>query len=99
MTLAHNIGHSLGFNHDDGKRFHHKSCACNCTRRGGCIMGSAPGSCMAFSNCTLKEYYDEVIRKSRPCLLDMPTIKSPFSELCGNGILERGEECDCGNNK
>ncbi|XP_072201056.1 disintegrin and metalloproteinase domain-containing protein 9-like [Excalfactoria chinensis] len=98
MTLAHTIGHSLGFNHDDGKRFQHKSCACNCTH-GGCIMGSALGSCLAFSNCTLKEYYKEVIRKNKPCLFNIPPIEPPLSELCGNGILERGEECDCGNDQ
>jgi len=42
MTLAHMIGHSLGFNHDDRKQFQHKPCDCNCTQR-GCIMGSSPG--------------------------------------------------------
>uniref|UniRef100_A0A669QI52 ADAM metallopeptidase domain 9 n=1 Tax=Phasianus colchicus TaxID=9054 RepID=A0A669QI52_PHACC len=98
MTLAHMIGHSLGFNHDDRKQFQYKSCDCNCTQR-GCIMGSYPGSCLAFSNCTLKEYYEEVIRKNKPCLLNIPPLKPSLFELCGNGVLERGEECDCGSDK
>ncbi|XP_040514739.1 disintegrin and metalloproteinase domain-containing protein 9 isoform X2 [Gallus gallus] len=98
MTLAHMIGHSLGFNHDDRKQFQHKPCDCNCTQR-GCIMGSSPGSCLAFSDCTLREYYKEVIRKNKPCLLNIPSLKPSLFELCGNGILERGEECDCGNDK
>ncbi|NXC39812.1 ADAM9 protein, partial [Penelope pileata] len=95
MTLAHEIGHSLGFNHDDSKQFQHKFCNCNCTHR-GCIMRSSPGSCLAFSNCTMKEYHEEVIRKSKPCLLNIPSLKPSLFDLCGNGVLERGEECDCG---
>ncbi|XP_048822866.1 disintegrin and metalloproteinase domain-containing protein 20-like [Lagopus muta] len=98
MTLAHMIGHSLGFSHDNGKQLQHKSCDCNCTHR-GCIMGSRPGSCLAFSDCTLKEYYEQVIRKNKPCLLNIPPLKPSLSELCGNGVLERGEQCDCGKDK
>ncbi|NXK44649.1 ADAM9 protein, partial [Chauna torquata] len=98
MTLAHEIGHSLGFNHDDAKQFRDKFCDCNCTRR-ACIMRSSPGSCLAFSNCTMREYYDEVIRKNRPCLLNIPSLKPFLFELCGNGVLEKGEECDCGSDE
>ncbi|OXB74927.1 UNVERIFIED_CONTAM: hypothetical protein H355_013477, partial [Colinus virginianus] len=98
MTLAHMIGHSLGLNHDDRTQLQHRSCDCNCTHR-GCIMGSSPGSCLAFSNCSLQEYHEEVIRKNKPCLLNIPPLEPPLFKFCGNGVLERGEECDCGNDK
>ncbi|KAM9602325.1 disintegrin and metalloproteinase domain-containing protein 20-like [Morphnus guianensis] len=98
MMLAHEIGHSLGFSHDDAKQFHNKFCNCNCTHR-GCIMRTSPGSCLAFSNCTMGEYYDEVIRKNLPCLLNIPSLKPFLLELCGNGVLEKEEECDCGSDE
>ncbi|NXH76470.1 ADAM9 protein, partial [Hydrobates tethys] len=98
MTLAHEIGHSLGFSHDDAKQFHDRFCDCNCTRR-GCIMRTSPGSCLAFSNCTMEEYYNEVIRKNLPCLHNIPSLKPFLLELCGNGVLEKEEECDCGSDE
>ncbi|KFV51577.1 Disintegrin and metalloproteinase domain-containing protein 9, partial [Tyto alba] len=98
MTLAHEIGHSLGFSHDDTEQFHDRFCNCNCTHR-GCIMRTSPGSCLAFSNCTMREYYNEVIRKKLPCLFNKPSLKSRLLELCGNGVLEKEEECDCGSDK
>ncbi|XP_069663987.1 disintegrin and metalloproteinase domain-containing protein 20 [Haliaeetus albicilla] len=98
MMLAHEIGHSLGFSHDDAKQFQNKFCNCNCTQR-GCIMRTSPGSCLAFSNCTMGEYYDEVIRKNLPCLLNIPSLKPFLLELCGNGVLEKEEECDCGSDE
>nr|XP_038028553.1 disintegrin and metalloproteinase domain-containing protein 9-like [Anas platyrhynchos] len=98
MTLAHEIGHSLGFDHDDARQFYDQFCNCNCTHR-GCIMRSSPGSCLAFSNCTMREYYDEVIKKNKPCLFNIPSLKPFLFELCGNGVLEKGEECDCGSDE
>ncbi|NXK13540.1 ADAM9 protein, partial [Herpetotheres cachinnans] len=98
MMLAHEIGHSLGFSHNDAKQFHDKFCDCSCSRR-GCIMRTSPGSCLAFSNCTMEEYYNEVIRTNLPCLLNIPPLKPFLLELCGNGVLEKEEECDCGSDK
>ncbi|XP_065482924.1 disintegrin and metalloproteinase domain-containing protein 20-like [Caloenas nicobarica] len=95
LMLAHGIGHSLGFSHDDAKKFHGQFCNCTCADT-GCIMRTSPGVCLAFSNCSMAEYYDEVIRKDLPCLHNIPSLKPFLLEACGNGVLDKGEECDCG---
>ncbi|NWI18068.1 ADAM9 protein, partial [Crypturellus soui] len=95
ITLAHEMGHSLGFSHDDSKIFQDRGCSCNCTHK-GCIMRTSLGSCFAFSNCTMGEYYDQVVIKNKACLLNIPSLRPFLSDHCGNGVLEKEEECDCG---
>ncbi|NXW84283.1 ADAM9 protein, partial [Alopecoenas beccarii] len=95
LMLAHGIGHSLGFSHDDAKKSHGRFCNCSCAQT-GCIMRTSPGVCLAFSNCSMAEYFNEVIRKDLPCLHNIPSSKPFLLEACGNGVLDKGEECDCG---
>ncbi|KAK2513514.1 disintegrin and metalloproteinase domain-containing protein 20 [Columba guinea] len=95
LMLAHGIGHSLGFSHDNAKKFRGRFCNCTCSQT-GCIMSTSPGDCLAFSNCSMAEYYNEVIRKDLPCLHNIPSLKPFLLEACGNGVLDKGEECDCG---
>ncbi|XP_069467592.1 disintegrin and metalloproteinase domain-containing protein 12-like [Ambystoma mexicanum] len=96
VTLAHELGHNFGMNHDTLER------RCNCKAsagKGGCIM--TPSTTYPFptlfSSCS-KEDLDISLEKGvGMCLFNMPEVqKSLGGQKCGNGYVEEGEECDCG---
>ncbi|XP_040010064.1 disintegrin and metalloproteinase domain-containing protein 28 isoform X2 [Xiphias gladius] len=90
-TLAHEMGHNLGMDHDD-------SSACICAGD-TCIMAAAlswnvPRS---FSSCSSNKYERYLTSRRPSCLLDKPDYTSLVSlSVCGNGFVETGEQCDCG---
>ncbi|XP_035247507.1 zinc metalloproteinase-disintegrin-like crotastatin [Anguilla anguilla] len=89
-TLAHELGHNLGMRHD--------SRGCSCGARVPCIMSAVLGQQVPrlFSNCSAQGYEAFVLSRVPPCLFDKPDIVLASDSLCGNGVVERGEECDCG---
>ncbi|MBN3298997.1 ADAM9 protein, partial [Amia calva] len=86
-VVAHEMGHNLGMNHDD------KICDCN----GSCIMHALAGGSTKFSTCSSNDFINLILQGGGICLNNQPLPSDVFSEpSCGNGLVEQGEQCDCG---
>ncbi|XP_063707352.1 disintegrin and metalloproteinase domain-containing protein 22 isoform X2 [Culicoides brevitarsis] len=93
-TMAHMIGHNIGMGHDDNRE------ECFCRDWHGCIMaqqivGLENVQPYKFSECSRSDYIDALRIGHGLCLLNKPN-ELEVRRNCGNGIVEDGEECDCG---
>ncbi|XP_048455916.1 disintegrin and metalloproteinase domain-containing protein 12-like [Rhincodon typus] len=94
-TLAHEIGHNLGMIHDSPAR----KCTCQGKIMGGCIMDESLGSVLptAFSSCSQQDLVSSISRGVGICLYNVPSLSQLVAAYeCGNLLLEKGEDCDCG---
>ncbi|EEU35090.1 uncharacterized protein NECHADRAFT_106243 [Fusarium vanettenii 77-13-4] len=111
-VIAHEIAHSFGAVHDctssmckeDGWDGNERCCRLSrktCDAGAQYLMNpSAKSDMKAFSPCTVIQICSKMGQGSvrTDCLLsedDVPSISSKATH-CGNGILEEGEDCDCG---
>ena len=85
LNLAHEVHHSLGAEHDPESG----QCA------GRYLMSRYSGSGVhrdneEISSCTARRVR-KVVESQGSCLVTRPPVSQ-----CGNGLVEAGEECDCG---
>uniref|UniRef100_A0A3Q4GW85 ADAM metallopeptidase domain 22 n=1 Tax=Neolamprologus brichardi TaxID=32507 RepID=A0A3Q4GW85_NEOBR len=95
ITLAQSLGQNIGI-FSDKKRILNGECKCD-DRWAGCIMDDI-GFYLPkkFSDCNVEEYYNFLNSGGGACLFNKP-LKLLDPPECGNGFVEPGEECDCGN--
>lgn len=89
-TLAHEMGHNLGMSHDTSD--------CKCDSR-TCVMAPSVSYILpdAWTDCSSKYLEQGYEYGTGNCLLNVPESSRVFGgPACGNGIIEKGEQCDCG---
>ncbi|KAM4851856.1 disintegrin and metalloproteinase domain-containing protein 8 [Thomomys bottae] len=95
-TMAHELGHNLGMNHDENV----PGCYCPASReKGGCIMAGSLSSKFPkkFSQCSKTDLQELVEMPHTICLANAPDLDTLVGDpVCGNLFVERGEQCDCG---
>uniref|UniRef100_A0A3B3BT49 ADAM metallopeptidase domain 9a n=1 Tax=Oryzias melastigma TaxID=30732 RepID=A0A3B3BT49_ORYME len=90
--VAHELGHNLGMNHDDGR-----TCSCPVD---ACIMNSGTTGSRNFSSCSADDFEKMILMTGGMCLMNIPRPDEAYSApFCGNGLVDVGEECDCGSEK
>uniref|UniRef100_A0A8C6LGM9 ADAM metallopeptidase domain 22 n=1 Tax=Nothobranchius furzeri TaxID=105023 RepID=A0A8C6LGM9_NOTFU len=94
ITLAQSLAQNIGI-FSDKKRIL-SECTCD-DKWAGCIMDvSGIHLPKKFSECNVEEYHNFLNSGGGVCLFNKPQKLLNPSE-CGNGFVEPGEECDCGN--
>ncbi|CAD6189147.1 unnamed protein product [Caenorhabditis auriculariae] len=84
--FIHEVAHVLGLSHE-------AQATCSCVQK-------QPGECLrlkGFEECSAQQLAD-LLPKHR-CLEPNNRLRRPIVSLCGNGIKEFEEECDCGPEK
>ncbi|KAF9577447.1 hypothetical protein BGW38_007336, partial [Lunasporangiospora selenospora] len=107
MVVAHEIGHGFGAIHDCNAQtcaFQGGNDCCplsssTCDAGGRYIMNpSEQGQTQQFSSCSIQAICGTIQGPSGQCLKPPGTRETQSSDMniCGNGLKESGEDCDCG---
>ncbi|NWH23248.1 ADA32 protein, partial [Grus americana] len=93
ILLAQLLGRSMGIRYD--------SQDCHCGGR-ICIMSPEAlrvSGAKAFSSCSIRDFGTFLKHNGGECLFNRPRLNGVSyrrAAVCGNGVVERGEQCDCG---
>lgn len=109
LVFAHETGHTFGAVHDctsqscsDGSVTKQQCCpltSSTCNAGGQFIMNPSTGSGITkFSACSIGNICSFLGRYSSrvTCLANNRDVTTITGSQCGNGIVEQGEDCDCG---
>ncbi|KLU81556.1 zinc metalloprotease mde10 [Magnaporthiopsis poae ATCC 64411] len=109
QVFAHEVGHTFGAVHDcqsntcsDGTSTKQQCCPLSgdtCDAKAQFIMNPSTGSGITrFSPCTVGNICSAMGRNSvkTGCLTSNKDVTTISGSQCGNGIVEQGEDCDCG---
>ncbi|XP_050795967.1 disintegrin and metalloproteinase domain-containing protein 32 [Gopherus flavomarginatus] len=93
VIIAQLLGLSLGIAYDDSR-----DCQCSGYT---CIMHTKAvhsNGVKAFSSCSIRDFKSFIKHKGGDCLSNRPYLNMSYkrASVCGNRIVERGEQCDCG---
>ncbi|KAL3069360.1 hypothetical protein niasHS_018085 [Heterodera schachtii] len=92
LVAAHELGHAFGSSHDD---LHDEECVPQRSRDGRYVMWESANTGYErnhylFSPCSVRAIHRVLYGLAHRCLVE------ERRSLCGNGILEEGEQCDGG---
>lgn len=109
QIFAHESGHTFGAIHDctsqtcsKGWELENKCCPdskSTCSANGQYIMNPAVNpKAKSFSQCTIGNICSNIGSNTvnAACLVDNRNLSTITGSQCGNGIVEDGEDCDCG---
>ncbi|NXS46549.1 ADA32 protein, partial [Balaeniceps rex] len=94
VLLAQLLGRSLGMSYDDSRD-------CRCPGR-VCLMSPEAlyfSGAKAFSSCSIRDFETFLKHDGGACLFSRPHLTGLSyrrASVCGNGVVEPGEQCDCG---
>ncbi|KAF1743696.1 hypothetical protein MXB_2985, partial [Myxobolus squamalis] len=92
-TVAHEVGHNMGFHHSDRMWYKLKIRYAKlqmCSKRSTILYKISPKS---IENCLMIALLNELDKYQ--CLLKKTEIERLFF-TCGDGVADIGEDCDCG---
>ncbi|XP_069924687.1 disintegrin and metalloproteinase domain-containing protein 32-like isoform X1 [Oryctolagus cuniculus] len=91
VVVSQMLALSLGISYDDPKK-------CHCSEA-NCIMNQramTSSGVKTFSSCSLIDFQSFISNEGASCLQNKPQIQRQAKAVCGNGITEGSEICDCG---